>query len=102
MPAEGEVAPQAFTLLGILGKAKNGMTLAELAKAAHGKLKTKQSVTAVWQHYQRDLREAGYITTVAVKEKKERPAKKAAAKKAKPKKDKAIALAAPVKEGGAA
>ena len=69
--AEDPCAPQARVLLEVLGHAKNGMTMPELTKAASGKLKTKQTVGAVFGHYAKDLRKRGYITMTESKSKKE-------------------------------
>jgi len=62
MPKDGESIPQqARTLLEIL-KAKGGtLTMAELANAAKSKIKTVQTIPAIFNHYRKSLCKRGFV-----------------------------------------
>jgi len=62
MPKSDEVLPkQARTLLEVL-KAKGGkLTLEELTAAAKGKLKSVQTVPAIFHHYRKPLSKRGLL-----------------------------------------
>ena len=62
MPKSDEPCPQqARVLLEVIGAKRGGLTLEELSAAAKGKVKTVQTISAIWFHYRKDLMKRGFV-----------------------------------------
>ena len=61
-PKDGEALPkQARVLLEVLGAKGGTLTLPELAKNARPRLKTVQTVPAIFNHYRKALTKRGFV-----------------------------------------
>lgn len=62
MPKETDSIPkQARALLAVLSAKGGKLTLAELTEAAKGKVKTVQTIPAIFRHYQKTLVKHGFV-----------------------------------------